>query len=114
MIPNGVLIVDLVTKEAAYANRELERLISEIKGAGLTLKERICSFRKHDREGSAIRAGKYSDSSYTSNSLSKQGINLWDYLFSTKALEPQSESVFKLSSPKRYLEVKIQVINEGT
>jgi len=89
MIPNGVLIVDLVTREAAYANKELERLMSQIKCTGLTLKERICSFRKHGREeGSPHQGAKYSDSSHTSNPFSKQGINLWDYLTSAKALEP--------------------------
>lgn len=91
MIPSGVLIVDLITKEAAYANQELERLMSPILSKGLSLKEGLSSFQQH----------------VLGNSNKCQGMNLWDYLLAAK----ESERLFKSKKPKRYLEVKVQLIN---
>lgn len=41
-MPNGILVVDLEYKEVVLANREMESLVSNIKGP--TLKEKLFYF----------------------------------------------------------------------
>ncbi len=46
IIPNGILILDILSKDIAYANKELEKLISQVKCSSLSLKDRIFTFKK--------------------------------------------------------------------
>ena len=41
-------------------------------------------------------------------------LNLWDYLIGLQEHNSEFETTFKSKDPKRYIQVKTSVINEGT
>lgn len=141
MIPNGVLIIDIASKKITFANKEMEDIVNLSKCTGLadrfkSIRESICLFKVYDHNqlvnenNNNISVSKnekleklISDNTFSSGVGSNiedkrfnDRENLWEYLI--EILENQSfkkvDKVFKACCPKRYIQVKTSLINEGS
>ncbi|TNV84121.1 hypothetical protein FGO68_gene2356 [Halteria grandinella] len=142
IIPNGVLIINIKLKTISFVNKEMEEIVGvsdvALQGEGRVkaIQERVCLFFMHDQQSGGISQA----SSTTNEDLTSQGAssfryytggrlptqesqdrelfksNLWDYIIGRLEVHTndKTEIVFKQKNPKRYIQVKSQLINEGS
>ena len=128
MVPNGVILIDLLSQDIEFANKEMEKLVNKVCGdKPLTFKERICSFlfdryvstSAEDESKEEPKGIKTSQCSFASDkddsSIKAKAQNLWDYLIQIHedidSLSSKHQSIFKTSDPECYIQVNTSLIN---
>ena len=99
MIPNGVLLINKASQAVAFANKEIMSILQATKFSNI--KQKAIDFFTHELDCSQ-------------KSVENQ---LWNYLTtgiqSNKEVKIEVDKVFKSKNPKRYIQVKTSLINNG-
>ncbi|TNV84684.1 hypothetical protein FGO68_gene9919 [Halteria grandinella] len=141
LIPNGIMIIEVSSKSISFINKEMKEFLNfnDIKEANaqVNVKERVQLFVQKesisseylhtlDSASSSVRRSASTQSGDSQvnemKKIKQKGIasslnkNLWEVIVNLKQYK-QSErvdSIFKSQSPRRYIQVRSQLINNGT
>jgi len=143
LLPNGVLIIDITSQKITFANREMMTLVgappdhhleyTKMKDlvSNFLLKDHVqqggsnLKFNEENNEELAMINEQKLTSSHDSEDedliVNKKQVlkkhSLWNHLINRSIVKVGSinmDSVFKSKNPKKYIQVKTQVINGGT
>lgn len=143
LLPNGVLIIDITSQKITFANREMMTLVGALPDhhleytkmkdlvSNFLLKDHVqqggsnLKFNEENNEELAMINEQKLTSSHDSEDedliVNKKQVlkkhSLWNHLINRSIVKVgciNMDSVFKSKNPKKYIQVKTQVINGGT
>lgn len=92
----------------------MEEILSKGRETNYTTKQKILSFTlmREIQDGEAKNSERLNTTLRRSDS--RKGRNLWDHLTNLRDLDHGVQFLFKAKQPKRYVQVKTSLVNEGT